>query len=91
MEAGLLKYGIANIVVSGDFGYEVDLWKIAQGEEGAKYNPEGRFPGLTMKVSGKTIILFPKGKFILTGVKDLSEMAMLAKTIEKVCKKYKIG
>jgi TATA-box binding protein (TBP) (component of TFIID and TFIIIB) len=86
-----LKFWIANIVVSGDFGYEVDLWKIAQGEDGAKYNPEGKFPGLTMKVSGKTVILFPKGKFILTGVKDLKEMTVMSKRVEKVCKKYRIG
>lgn len=53
---------------------KLDLNQIAQKIEGAEFNPE-RFPGLIIKSQNPsaTIILFSKGKMVITGLKRTSE------------------
>jgi hypothetical protein len=75
------------ITVSLEIEKKLDLNQIAQKIEGAVFNPE-KFPGLIMKSenSSATIILFSKGKMVITGLKRTSEAE---KTIDEVIKKFR--
>ena len=85
-----MDWRITNIVITGNFGYAVDLYKLCSSEKNVEYDPE-IFPGLKMKIGKATAIIFPKGKFNLTGIDKNDNLGPTLEELEKVCKNHKIG
>lgn len=65
------KITVHNIVMMGTITMNASLEKIIFALEGSKasYEPE-QFPGLMYKDFGASFLLFPSGKFIVTGLKE---------------------
>jgi transcription initiation factor TFIID TATA-box-binding protein len=75
---------IANIVLSGSIGSEVDLQQIATDISfDTKYNPED-FSGAIITLDKSSVTLFASGSFILTGV-DSYEQVEEEYTLFKEC------
>jgi len=84
----LKKKAKHEITVSLEIEKDLDLNLIAQKIEGAEFNPE-KFPGLIMKSENPnvTIILFSKGRMVVTGLKRKSEAEQIVlKAINKIRK-----
>jgi transcription initiation factor TFIID TATA-box-binding protein len=62
---------IHNVVMTGSLKMNIGLEKVvlALDPSKASYEPE-QFPGMIYKDFGVSFLLFPKGKFVLTGAKD---------------------
>jgi transcription initiation factor TFIID TATA-box-binding protein len=62
---------IHNVVMTGFLKMNISLEKVALALDPSKasYEPE-QFPGIMYKDFGVSFLLFPKGKFVLTGAKD---------------------
>jgi transcription initiation factor TFIID TATA-box-binding protein len=82
------KIRIENVVASTSLGDSLDLPAIAQGLDGAEYEPE-QFPGLIYRLQEpKTaILLFRSGKVVCTGAKSLREVEQSIGTISTQIKK----
>lgn len=84
----LKKKAKHEITVSLEIEKDLDLNQIAQKIEGAEFNPD-KFPGLIMKSEDPnvTIILFSKGRMVVTGLKRKSEAEQIVlKAINKIRK-----
>jgi len=75
------------ITVSLEIEKKLKLNQIAQKIEGAVFDPE-KFPGLIMKSENPnvTIILFSKGKMVITGLKRTSEAEQI---VDEAIKKFR--
>jgi transcription initiation factor TFIID TATA-box-binding protein len=62
---------IHNVVMTGSLKMNTSLEKVvlALDQSKASYEPE-QFPGMIYKDFGVSFLLFPKGKFVLTGAKN---------------------
>lgn len=84
-----IDYKIANVVATVSFKLDekIDLLKILTEIKDTEYNPEV-FPGLVMRIKNPkaTFLIFPSGKMILTGLRDIpyAEFA-----VNKLMKKFK--
>jgi transcription initiation factor TFIID TATA-box-binding protein len=66
---------VQNIVVSGDFGVELELNTVVLelGFERTEYEPE-QFPGIIYRMEGgSTALIFRTGKFLVNGAKSFTE------------------
>lgn len=82
----MTKINIENIVASTQISNELDVKQLSEKIIDFKYNPD-EFSGATMKLGyPKTAILvFPNGKIICTGAKNMEEInKSIEKTIEKI-------
>lgn len=70
MDMDIEKITVHNIVMNGKLMMKASLEKVmfAIDTSKASYEPE-QFPGLMYKDFGASFLLFPNGKFIVTGVK----------------------
>jgi transcription initiation factor TFIID TATA-box-binding protein len=78
------EFSVENLVVSGEFGEEVNLNAAAVGFGLAniEYEPE-QFPGLMYRVDGSStvVILFGTGRTIVIGSKSLEEAEKAVQTV----------
>ena len=86
----LSNFALKNIVISGTFGKQVLLLPLKQTCDNTLWEPE-LFPGLTywMKQPVKaTALVFCSGKFIITGLKHLSDLPTAFTHLETVVAPY---
>lgn len=75
IETNAQEVKIQNVVISSDFGTELDLATIALslGLEKCEYEPE-QFTGLIYRAeNGTTGLIFGTGKYLITGAKDYKQ------------------
>ncbi|MFX1340092.1 MAG: TATA-box-binding protein [Promethearchaeota archaeon] len=89
-----IKYKISNVVASVSFRLEdkIDLLKILNNFEDARYNPE-IFPGLILKIKKPkaTFLIFSSGKMILTGLRDTFYAKLAVNKLMNKLRKVKIN
>ena len=73
---------VVNVVASAVFGLKVDLVKIADAIEGAKYEKK-RFPGLVYHLAEPkcAVLLFSSGKMVCTGARTVKDVHRAIKII----------
>ena len=76
---------VHNMVMMGAFKLNVGLEKIVYSLNDSKvsYEPE-QFPGIIYKDFGASILLFPNGKFVITGVKTFESGYVAAEKFRQI-------
>jgi len=80
---------IQNIVATGRFEREIDLYNLALNEENVRYEPE-IFPGANISFGNFSARIFRNGKVVITGAKSEEQIKELAKKVYEIGKKYLI-
>lgn len=82
-----VSFQVQNVVVTARIAESLDLLKLNNKLEGAKYEP-GKFPALRIKRSGVGFLLYSSGNIVCTGSKSPEEAEKHVKDLSKELAKY---
>jgi transcription initiation factor TFIID TATA-box-binding protein len=85
IKASKLESKTQNIVVTADFGHEVNLEELSQNTR-AIYEPE-QFPGAILRLKQPykaSILIFASGKIVITGLKKTEQILTIIEEIQRL-------